>query len=83
MADKKVDAGAPEQPLSKKELKAKEKADKTAAKDTKKKKVKKVDPIKAALRNMYWVIMAMALALVIWLGYEAAMIFISNTKASG
>jgi len=80
MAEQQKEAATDAQPLSKKELKAKEKADKKTAKAAQKKKVKKVDPIKATLRNMYWVIMAMALALVVWLGYEAAMIFISNTR---
>lgn len=74
-------------PLSKKEQKAKDKAEKKAAKeaakDAKKKKVKKVDPVKAAMRNMYRLAMAIAFGLVIWLGYEAFMIYASNMGNGG
>ena len=64
--------------VSKKELKAQEKAKKQAAK--KSRAAKKSDPIKTALRNMYWFFMALAFALVVWMGYEAFMIYASNTS---
>lgn len=84
MAEQPANADAQDSaPLSKKELKAQQKAEKKAAKNDKKKKVKKVDPVKAAMRNMYRLAMAIAFGLVIWLGYEAFLIYATNVGNGG
>ena len=74
MSDKDDSATGEEKPeLSKKELKAQKKAQKKAEKEAKKK-----DPVKVTMRNLYRLIMLMAFALVIWLGYEAFLIIAAN-----
>jgi len=80
MSEQPASANEQEKPeLSKKELKAQKKAQKKAEKEAKKKgSNKKEDPVKIAMRNLYRLFMAMAFALVVWLGYEAFLIISAN-----
>jgi hypothetical protein len=43
------------------------------------KKVVKKDPYKSAMRSLYWLLMALAFGLVIWLGYEGVSTFLHGS----
>jgi hypothetical protein len=43
------------------------------------KKAAKKDPYKSAMRSLYWLLMAFAFGLVIWLGYEGVSTFLHGS----
>jgi len=62
---------------SKKDDKAQSKADKKA---DKKKAKAQLTPYQRAARNMYWFALTLAFGVVVYLCYEAYLLFISNVK---